>query len=88
MKKYALMLLTTVGLVVLSACGNQTFFDTTYTYNYAQVRLPDGSIKTGKVKEWTDYSDGDQLQIKFEDGTVYLVHSSQAVLSVDEITAD
>lgn len=85
MKKIILTLFGLVTVFILAACGNKTFFDTTYTFNYAQVKLPDGSIKTGKVKEWTDYSDGDQLQIQFEDGTIYLVHSSQAILSVNEI---
>ncbi|MFH0358404.1 hypothetical protein ACHBHL_07885 [Streptococcus sp. A27] len=85
LKKIFLTGLALASLMMLSACGNKTVFDTNYTFNYAQVKLPDGSVKTGKVKEWTDYSDGDQLQIRFEDGTTYLVHSSQAVLSVDEI---
>lgn len=85
MKKIILSLIGLVTVFVLASCGNKTFFDTTYTFNYAQVKLPDGTIKTGKVKEWTDYSDGDQLQIQFEDGTIYLVHSSQAILSVNEI---
>lgn len=71
--------------ITLSACGNKTFFDTTYTFNHAQIELPDGTVKTGEVKEWTDYEDGDQLQIKFEDGSTYLVHSSKAVLSVNKI---
>lgn len=72
----------------LTACGNQTFFDTTYTFKYAQIKLPDGRIKTGQVKEWKDYSDGDTMQVKFEDGTVYYTHSTNVVLSVDQITAD
>lgn len=85
MKKKQLYLLGLLSLLILSACGNKTFFDTTYTFNYAQVQFPDGTVKTGKVKEWTDYEDGDQLQIQFEDGSTYLVHSSQAILSVNEI---
>lgn len=88
MKQLKLAVITLGAAVMLAGCGNQTFFDTTYTFNYAQVKLPDGSIKTGRVKEWRDYEDGDQLQIKFADGTTYLVHASQAVLSVDEINVD
>lgn len=86
-KSVKLIALAGLSVLGLAACGNKTFFDTTYTYNYAQVKLPDGSVKTGKVKEWSDYEDGDQLQIKFEDGTTYLVHASQAVLSVNEISS-
>lgn len=86
-KSVKVIALAGLSVLSLTACGNKTFFDTTYTYNYAQVKLPDGSVKTGKVKEWSDYEDGDQLQIKFEDGTTYLVHASQAVLSVNEISS-
>lgn len=32
-----------IGLVLLGACGNKQFFDTTYTFNYAMVKLPDGT---------------------------------------------
>ena len=48
------------------------------------VKLPDGTIKKGKVATWDDY-EGEQLQIKFEDGTTLLVNSTNAVLSVDPI---
>ncbi len=85
MKQMKLTVVAIVSMVLLAGCGNKTFFDTTYTFNYAQVKLPDGTVKTGKVKEWRDYEDGDQLQIKFEDGTTHVAHSSQVVLSVHEI---
>ncbi|HJF78310.1 hypothetical protein [Enterococcus cecorum] len=58
--------------------------NTTYTFNYAMVKLPDGTIKKGKVATWDDY-EGEQLQIKFEDGTTVLVNSTNAVLFVDPI---
>lgn len=58
--------------------------NTTYTFNYAMVKLPDGTIKKGKVATWDDY-EGEQLQIKFEDGTTVLVNSTNAMLFVDPI---
>ena len=58
--------------------------NTTYTFNYAMVKLPDGTIKKGKVATWDDY-EGEQLQIKFEDGTTVLVNSTNAVLPVNPI---
>ena len=58
--------------------------NTTYTFNYAMVKLTDGTIKKGKVATWDDY-EGEQLQIKFEDGTTVLVNSTNAVLFVDPI---
>lgn len=48
------------------------------------VKLPDGTIKKGKVATWDDY-EGEQLQIKFEEGTTVLVNSTNAVLSVNPI---
>ena len=84
MKKLVMVSVLGIGLVLLGACGNKQFFDTTYTFNYAMVKLPDGTIKKGKVATWDDY-EGEQLQIKFEDGTTVLVNSTNTVLSVDPI---
>ena len=39
---------------------------------------------TVDVKSWTDFEDGDQIQIKAKDGTTYLVHSSNVTLIHDE----
>lgn len=73
---FALSLLLVVGM---SGCGNKTFLDTTYNFDEAVVSLPDGTIVKGKVSTWTDYEDGDQIQVKIDDAT-YLVHSSNIVL--------
>ena len=58
-----------VGCLGLCSCGNYRVFDTTFTYSWAQIKLPDGTIVQGKVDNWTDY-EGDQLQITI-DGTTY-----------------
>lgn len=62
----------------LCSCGNYRVFDTTFTYSWAQIKLPDGTIIEGKVDNWTDY-EGDQLQITI-DGTTYLVHAANAIM--------
>lgn len=72
----AMMLVATV--VGLTAC-NQQIFDTTYTYDRAIISLPNGEIVEGKVTSWTDFADGDQIQVKI-DGKTYLVHSVNIVL--------
>ena len=72
----AMMLVATV--VGLTAC-NQQIFDTTYTYDRAIISLPNGEIVEGKVTSWTDFEDGDQIQVKI-DGKTYLVHSVNIVL--------
>ena len=63
----------------LSACGNRQIFDTTYTFDRAIISMPDGTVIEGKVQSWTDYEDGDQMQVKI-DGKTYLVHSSDIAL--------
>ena len=81
MKKIIALLL--VIIAVLSACllsgCNKQMVDLTYSYEYAIIGLPNGETVEGKVSSWTDYEDGDQLQVKI-DGKTYLVHSSNVVL--------
>lgn len=81
MKKVIALLLAVI--VVLSIClltgCNKQMVDLTYSYEYAIIGLPNGETVEGKVSSWTDYEDGDQLQVKI-DGKTYLVHSSNVVL--------
>ncbi len=80
MKKILAMLMITLLLTAtLSGCGNKQFFDTTYTFNKAIISLPNGKVVEGQIDSWTDYEDGDQIQVKI-DGITYLVHSSDVVL--------
>ena len=79
-KKIILLLTTVIMILSLSACGNKTLLDTTYTFDEAIIRLPDGSVISGEVAAWTDYEDGDSLQITLKDGNTSLVHASNAVL--------
>ena len=81
MKKILIVLLVlVVGLAVLTGCNKQ-LFDTTYSFDRAIISLPNGDIIEGEVDSWTDYEDGDQIQVKIN-GTTYLVHSSNIVLIV------
>lgn len=70
-----------VGLLVLAGCNKQ-MVDLTYSYEYAIISLPNGEVVEGKVSSWTDFEDGDQIQVKI-DGKTYLVHSSNIVLVSD-----
>ena len=65
-------------LVVLAGCNKQ-MVDLTYSYEYAIISLPNGEVVEGKVSSWTDFEDGDQIQVKI-DGKTYLVHSSNIAL--------
>ena len=81
MKKIIALLLAVIVLLsvcLLSGCNKQ-LVDLTYSYEYAIIGLPNGQVVEGKVSSWTDYEDGDQLQIRI-DGKTYLVHSSNVVL--------
>ena len=84
MKKAIAIVLTAVlvvGLLVLVGCNKQ-MVDLTYSYERAILVLPNGEIVEGKVSSWTDFEDGDQIQVKI-DGKTYLVHSSNIVLISD-----
>ena len=73
-----LAIVLVAGLLVLAGCNKQ-MVDLTYSYEYAIIALPNGEVVEGKVSSWTDYEDGDQIQVKIE-GKTYLVHSSNVVL--------
>lgn len=81
MKKRILIGLATLGVTfgVLTGCGNMQMIDTTYTFDRAIISLPNGEIIEGEVQSWTDFEDGDQIQVKI-DGKQYLVHSSNVVM--------
>ena len=68
-------------LLVMAGCNKQ-MVDMTYSYERAILSLPNGEIIEGKVSSWTDFEDGDQIQVKI-DGKTYLVHSSNIVLISD-----
>ena len=84
MKKIIAIILAVVLAVsigVLAGCNKQ-MVDLTYSYEYAIIGLPNGEVVEGRVSSWTDFEDGDQIQVKI-DGKTYLVHSSNIVLISD-----
>ena len=80
MKKNLLWAMAVTALL-LAGCNKQ-MVDLTYSYEYAILSLPNGEVVEGKVTSWTDFEDGDQIQVKI-DGKTYLVHSSNIVLISD-----
>ena len=84
MKKLIALLLAVIAVLsclILSGCNKQ-MVDLTYSYEYAIIGLPNGEVVEGRVSSWTDFEDGDQIQVKI-DGKTYLVHSSNIVLISD-----
>ncbi len=79
MKRITLALMLIVCTLLLASCGNMDSFNTVFTFHEAIISMPDGTVLRGKVQKWTDYQDGDQIQVKIDD-VVYLVHSENIVL--------
>lgn len=78
--KYRLILVSLiVGTTVCVTGCNKQIVDLTYKYDRAIISLPNGEVVEGKVSSWTDYEDGDQIQLKVDDKT-YLVHSEDVAL--------
>ena len=72
-----------ISVVPVTAYGfNKSLFDFNYTFNYAYIDLPGGKVIEGKVQSWTDFEDGDQIQIKIG-GVTYLTDTTRAVLVYD-----
>lgn len=79
MKKFITIAALTLSTVLLLSGCNKQLVDLTYSYNRAIISLPNGEVIDGKVTSWTDFEDGDQIQVKI-DGKSYLVHSANIVL--------
>lgn len=78
MKKFIAIISICMLIAVLSGC-NKDIFDTTYTFDRAIIKLANGEVIEGKVTSWTDYDDGDQIQVEIE-GKTYLVHSTNIAM--------
>lgn len=83
-KKFGVAVLIAMITISLYA-RNKDMWDTNYTFN-AAICYSDfdgdgvGEWKTFEINNWTDYSDGDLIQIKTKDGDVYLFHASNCTL--------
>lgn len=78
MKKILAICLVIIFALLCASCNKQVV-DLKYHFNYAIIGLPNGEVVEGKVQSWTDFEDGDQIQVKIN-GTTYLVHSSNIAL--------
>lgn len=76
-----LFLITLLFVPLLASCGNKDILGTTYTFKYATIKLPDGSIIDGEVKEWARNSRTDSVRVTFANGKgEYLTHLSNVIL--------
>lgn len=79
-KKLVTTILISLSFISLVGCGNKDILGTIFTFKYAKVKLVDGQIIEGKVKEWAKYDKQDSIRVTFENGEVYYTHSSNVTL--------
>lgn len=86
--KKLLLVLSILGILSLTACGNMEVWDGmnnhSNTWTYAEVRMPDGTIKEGRIAKWADY-ESDALKLIFEDGTELITSYNCAVISKGKV---
>lgn len=80
-----LFLLTLILLPLLTACdlletSNKEIFTDVYKFNYAQIKLVNGSIIEGEVNTWSNGDKNDTIRVTLKDGKSYLTHVSNVVL--------
>lgn len=73
----ALILLAIIA-GLLSGCNAQ-LIDTTYYIDKAMIKMPDGTVVSGKVESWKDYENSDAIQVKI-DGVTYYTFLGNVVL--------
>ncbi len=74
-----LLLVVLLVLALATTSCNRSLIDTHYYYDYAYIALPNGQCVEGPVDSWTDFVDGDQIQVTIN-GVTYLSDSTRIVL--------
>ena len=89
MKKVFIIGILSALILMATGCtkSNYQYFDTTYTFNRAKIKMPDGTVISGKVDSWRDYEDGDQLQVVIN-GVTYLSAAENIVLIAEPVGED
>ena len=78
MKKFVMKLFVATALLTSISSCNKTIIDMNFVYD--KVHLFDIG-KCYKIKEWKDY-DGEQIQVKLEDGSIILTSTQKAMLII------
>jgi hypothetical protein len=80
MKNTITAAIVTAGMLTTCLIGcNRELLDTTWKYDTAVTRWPDGTMKTIKIKSWRD-CEGEQIQVTDRNGNVYLLSSFNTIL--------
>lgn len=75
-----MVILVALFVFVIPTMTNIQIWDMTFSFERAIIQVPGGRIIDGKVISWNDFDDGDQIQVKMDDGHTYLVHASNVCL--------
>ena len=76
----SLLLLPFLTACDLSETSNKEIFTDVYKFNYAQIKLVNGSIIEGEVDTWSNGDKNDTIRVTFKDGKSYSTHTSNVVL--------
>ena len=78
-KKLLITVFVCLSFITLSGCGNKDILGTTFTFKYAKVRLVDGRIVEGEVKQWAKYDEQDSIRVTFENGEAHSLKQRNTV---------
>ena len=83
MKKFMCVALVIVFLfgatVTAYAWGNESWFDTAYTFRRVRIDMKGGEVLEGVCESWKDFENSDVVQVKV-DGEWYSTHYLNVVL--------
>lgn len=74
---FVILLLSVFAIIFLLTSCNKQIIDLNYDFHYAII---DGIGKI-EITTWNDYAQSDMIQITDKNGTVYLTHSSNVILT-------
>lgn len=74
---FVILLLSIFAIIFLLTSCNKQIIDLNYDFRYAII---DGIGKI-EITTWNDYAQSDMIQITDKNGTVYLTHSSNVILT-------
>lgn len=75
--------LVIIAVPLLTACGNKDIFGMTYTFEHATIKLPNGEIIDGDVKEWAREEKTDSVRVTLKNGRTYFTSTTNVVLYND-----
>ena len=78
-----LIAIVIIAVPLLTACGNKDIFGMTYTFEHATIKLPNGEIIDGDVKEWAREEKTDSVRVTLKNGRTYFTSTMNVVLYND-----